>query len=92
MNITDIDYDTIKKLYQDMDINKDGKVSLDEIAQVLSTYKKSNSTHNSMFNSIYEKMTRSLESNSEKIIKLLKDLKQRATFKEDEKSITDIDW
>lgn len=90
MNISNFKEEQLAKLFSELDINGDGKISLEEISIKLEQF--SGGNMNSPFMFIYQQMQNMLTSDSEKIIFKLKSLKQRATFKDDQQSVEDIDW
>jgi len=84
-DISKADYDLI---YNSLDKNKDGIVSMDEFLLSISDKRIAHQKIKNFFNKINDKLL----TNSEIMILKLKNLKKKATFAGDKDSIDDLNW
>ena len=80
--------DSIHKLYEELDLNKDGKVSMDEfISKILDVTSEKDKTS---FQQFFEKLEDFMTNKANIIIKKLKKL--REFFENDENKKNEFDW
>jgi hypothetical protein len=80
----------VKKMYKELDTNKDGKVSIDEF--VSGIIEVSSSQRTSLFKDFFDRINMSITTKSQMILDKLKALKETATFAKDVVSVESIDW
>jgi hypothetical protein len=80
----------VRKMYHELDTNKDGKVSIEEF--VNGVIEVSASERSSSFKSFFDKVNMSITSKSSQILDKLKLLKEAASLKDDKAAVDNIDW
>lgn len=88
INDNDISKNDYQSILENLDINHDGVVSIEEFLLSISSNKKIHEK----FSNFLKKVNDQLLTNSEIMMKKLKDLKKRAAFTHDKQSLDDLDW
>jgi hypothetical protein len=83
-----LDRDSSKKIFSQLDRNKDGKIKIDDFLD----YVHEKTRDQSDFQLFYDHIMEELVSLSEKIISKLKKLKSKAFLANDLDALDDIDW
>ena len=84
-DLTNNDFDFI---FNSLDKNKDGIVSIDQILNFISDRKITHEKIKNFLNKVNDKLI----TNSEIIMRKIKNLKKRATFANDMESLDDLNW
>lgn len=86
MKVT-IDKTEVKQLFDKLDVDKTGKVSLETLMESIV-----NANQESSYAQFFKQINEELTSKSERIILKLKKLKEKAYFANDGESLDDFDW
>lgn len=87
MNIT-IGNEEAQKIFQDLDVEKTGKVKIEKFVEAITLSQKGQSSYSNVLKQIND----GLVTVSERIILKLKKLKNKAVYTSDRESLEDIDW
>ena len=87
MKIT-IDNEEAKKIFQDLDVEKTGRIKIENFIEAITLSQKNSTPYSSLLKQINDELT----TVSERIITKLKKMKQKATYSSDTESLEDIDW
>jgi hypothetical protein len=80
----------VKKMYKELDTNKDGRVSIDEF--ISGIIEVSSLQRSSKFKDFFDRINMSITSKSQMILDKLKTLKETVTLANDKTSIEHIEW